>query len=472
MISRRNFIMPVAALMAGAVLHARFSFGADAAGRPSLVLPTPQQVAWQDLDFGVLICTEPRVYNGDGNYANAAKVRANPAAYAERFKPAKLDTDQWVATAKALGANHAVLLVKQDTGFCLWQSQANPYSLKSISWRDGKADILRDFVASCRKYGIAPGIFTEARWDKRLGVDGFKVGANSPVSQGEYDRLVERELEELCTGYGELCEVWYDAGAGPYSRKFAEIFAKHQPRGVFYSHLAPGSAYRWGGGPENGMVDYPCWSTIDRAGKASQKLLGTGDPDGKDWIPARADVPLRCEKGVHQWYWHPGGERGVASVEHLKNIYRGSVGRNAKLEIGFTPNPEGLMDATDVAVCKEFGAWLEKTVGGKPLAEASGKGAELTLEIPETVRTPVTHIVVQEDIAQGERVCGYVIEAEVALRQGSGQADAWKQVAAGSCIGHKRIERIAPCEARKYRLRIIGSIAEPQIRKLAVFGGA
>ena len=145
-------------------------------------------------------------------------------------------------------------------------------------------------------------------------------------------------------------------------------------------------------------------------------------------------------------------------MEHLKKIYYGSVGRNAKVVIGFTPNREGLMDDTDVARCKEFGAWLEKTFGGKPLAETSGKGNELTLEVSGT--TPVTQIILQEDIKDGERVREYVVEAEV--------AGEWKQLCAGSCIGHKRIEKIEPCDARRFRLRVTRSDGEPEIRAFSL----
>jgi alpha-L-fucosidase len=128
--------------------------------------------------------------------------------------------------------------------------------------------------------------------------------------------------------------------------------------------------------------------------------------------------------------------------------------------IGLTPNLDGLMDATDVARCKEFGAWLEKTFGGPSLAKTAGHGNTLVLGIPASNTTPVTHIILQEDIQDGERVRRYVVEAEV--------AGAWKQVATGSCIGQKRIVKIEPSNARTYRLRIIESIAEPNIRTFAL----
>jgi alpha-L-fucosidase len=434
------------------------AIGVAAPAPASIPKPTPAQLAWQELDFGVMFHFDPRVYNRGGQNARSRTPRKDANGYAARFNPVKLDTDQWIAAAKALGANHAILVVKHEAGFCLWPSDANPYSVKSIPWRDGKADILKDFVASCRKLGLKPGIFTENRFDGRLGVDSFKVSPQSPVTQEEYDRSIERELEELVTRYGDLCEVWYDGGCGPMGARLAAIAGKHQPMMAFYSSPDPKvrTDYRWGGGSENGTVQYPCWATINRDQPLTDQLRLSGDPNGKDWLPARADVPLRCERGMHHWFYVPGGEKGVASLERLQRIYCGSVGRNAKTVIGFVPNLDGLIEAPDVARCWEFGAWLESTFGGRPLAETAGSGEELGLEIPADVATPVTHIVLQEDIKDGERVRDYVVEAHI--------DGAWKQIGSGSCIGHKRIEKIEPCAARKFRLRVTKSIAEPQIR--------
>ena len=80
------------------------------------------------------------------------------------FNPTRLDTDQWLKAAKAAGAKFAILTATHETGFGLWQSNANPYCLKAVKWRDGQGDIVRDFVTSCRKYGIQPGIYIGIRW--------------------------------------------------------------------------------------------------------------------------------------------------------------------------------------------------------------------------------------------------------------------------------------------------------------------
>lgn len=423
-----------------------------------LPVPTPAQRAWQEAEFGVMFHYDPRVFH-DGAPSLQAACRTplkDPDAYAQKFNPAKLDTDQWIATAKAMGAKFAILVVKHETGFCLWPSDANPFCLKNIKWRDGKADLLRDFTASCRKFGLKPGIFTEARWDLRLGVHDFQVGAESPVTQAEYNRLVEREVEELCTRYGDFFEIWFDGGVRSPAQGGPDVLPiveKHQPGIVFY-HSDQRRDVRWGG-TESGTVPYPCWAAVPVNAQHGDKYARQGDASGKRWQPAMSDAPLRCENKLKNWFWKTGGEKGVASLQHLQQMYYGSVGRNSTLIIGLTPDRDGLMPETDATRCAELGAWMEKTFGGKPLAETAGKGAELSLEIPASVKDPVTHIILQEDIKDGERVREYVVEAEV--------AGAWKQVGAGSCIGHKHIEMIEPCAARKYRLRVTKSTGDAEI---------
>ncbi len=440
---------------------------APEAARPK---PAPAQLAWQEAELGVMFHYDPRIFAGKTEQSLQQTAVADPKAFAQKFSPAKLSTDQWVATAKAMGARFAILVVKHETGFCLWQSDANPYCLKMLNWRGGKADILRDFTASCRKYGLKPGIFTEARWDVNLAVRDFKVTKRSPVTQEAYNRLVEREVEELCTRYGKLFEIWFDGGVATPAQggpNVLPIVEKNQPDILFY-HSNQRRDARWGG-TESGTVGDPCWATVTPKAlttgifdKAAKAMSMHGDPAGPVWCPAMSDSPLRCEKGRHHWFWAADGEAGLATLQTLQKMYYQSVGRNSTLILGLTPDRDGLMPAADVTRCREFGEWQEKTFVGKPLAETSGKGAELLLALPVNAQEqkPVTHIILQEEIRNGEKVREYVVEAEL--------DGAWKSVCAGSCIGHKRIEKIEPCAALKFRLRIVKSDDEAEIRSFSV----
>ena len=441
-------------------------------------LPLPAQLAWQDAEVVAMFHMDPRIYSKQYARGSLQHVRVtDPDAFARAFNPEKLDTDQWLATAKAMGASAAILVVKHETGFCLWQSDANPYCLKMLPWRGGQGDILRDFVASCKKYGIKPGVFTETRWDCRLGIADHRPVKNAAITQAAYNRMVEGEVRELCTRYGELFELWFDGGAktpGQDGPNLLPIAEESQPGMIFY-HTDQRRDVRWGGS-ESGTVGDPCWSTapiqfvrgIKPSGtsplqheKGKYEVMKHGQPDGDVmWCPAMADIPLRGANGRHDWMWLPGGEKGVLPMAKLKDIYMGSVGRNATLLLGLNPDKNGLVPEPDRDRCAEFGAWI-KSAFGTPLATTNGVGDSLTLDL-SSVAKPASYVVLQEDVRQGERVRAYVVERE--------ENGAWIKCFSGQNIGHKRIIPLTTGSvATHYRLRVTQSTGNPQILKFAVY---
>ena len=110
-----------------------------------LVLPTPAQIEWLESGIGVIIHLDVQVFEPGYEFRNQWGYTPDPSV----FTPTELDTDQWIATAKAAGATYAVLVAKHCSGFSLWPTEAHGYSVKSSPWRDGKGDIVADFFASC-----------------------------------------------------------------------------------------------------------------------------------------------------------------------------------------------------------------------------------------------------------------------------------------------------------------------------------
>ncbi len=436
-----------------------------------LPLPTQAQLNWQNAELAVLISYDLHVF--DGAKYNQAYNRITPIPDINIFDPEQLDTDQWIRSVKAMGAKIAILTATHETGFALYQSDVNPYCLKALKWKDGKGDIVRDFVNSCRKYGIQPGIYIGIRWNSFLGVydfmmpkDGTKFQENR---QAFYNKMCEGMTEELMSRYGELAIVWYDGGGhGPElgGADVLPIVEKYQKNIVFY-HNSQRADIRWGGS-ESGMVSYPCWGTYpfpyshsknqEVIFKDNFKLLKTGDPEGEYYMPAMSDAPLRGYNGRHEWFWEPGDDAHVFPLEYLMKMYHGSVGRNSTLILGVTPDDRGLLPDVDVARLKEFGDEIQRRFGN-PIATAQGEGKRLQLKLPAT--TKINAIVIAEDIRQGERVRNYKVEGKV-----NGK---WKTLATGSCIGHKRIEEIEPVEVSALRLQIEESLDLPVIADLSVY---
>jgi len=76
------------------------------------IKPSPQQVNWQDLEFGVIIHFSTNTFLdrewGDGT--------ADPSV----FNPTQFDPDQWMKAIRDSGATYVVFVAKHHDGFCLW----------------------------------------------------------------------------------------------------------------------------------------------------------------------------------------------------------------------------------------------------------------------------------------------------------------------------------------------------------------
>ncbi len=430
-------------------------------------IPSSSQLKWQNAELTAVFHYDLHVF--DGKKYNQAENRITPIADYNIFNPEKLDTDQWIKAAKDAGFKIAILTATHETGFALYQSKVNPYSLSAVNWRDGKGDIVRDFVNSCRKYGIAPGIYIGIRWNSFYGIHDFKVQGETEFSknrQDYYNKMCEGMVRELCSNYGDLAIVWFDGGAhGPEQGgpDVLSIFEELQPNGLFYHNLQRADI-RWGGS-ESGTVPYPCWGTYEtptwfdnRGDDIDFRPLKYGNPDGAYYIPAMSDAPLRGYNGRHEWFWEPGDEEHIFPLEQLMDKYYKSVGRNSTLIMGLTPDPTGLLPEPDVQRLKEWGAEI-KSRFAVPLARTSGKGKNLIVRLKE--RTYINHIVLQEDISKGERVRKFTLEGKT--------KNGWQILFDGSSIGHKFIHVFDEIEVSHIRLKILESIGEPMIQSFEIF---
>lgn len=433
-----------------------------------MITPNPRQLKWHEAELGVAFHYDLHVF--DGIRYGQGNNRINPIEDYNIFNPVQLNTDQWIQAAKAAGAKVAILTATHETGFGLWQSDVNPYCLKAVKWRDGKGDIVRDFVNSCRKYGVQPGIYIGIRWNSIFGIHNFKVQGSGDFAtnrQEWYKHFCEKMVTELCTRYGDLFMIWFDGGADDPAKdgpNVEPIVKKYQPDCLFY-HNVDRADLRWGGS-ESGTVGYPCWSTFPYPFSHSNhtdnekhtELLKQGDKDGKYWVPAMADVPLRGANGRHEWFWEPDDENNIYPLPALMDMYEKSTGRNATLIVGLTPDTAGLIPPGDVKRLKEWGDEINHRFG-TPLAQTSGQKKTLTLKLGHKQR--VNYCMIRENIRNGERIRKYKVEAKT-----NGK---WMTVCTGESVGNKRIEKFDPKETTELRLTILESVAMPDIRDFSAY---
>jgi len=421
------------------------------------VEPSPQQVAWQDLEIGVIFHFSTNTFLdrewGDGTAAPNV------------FNPSHVNAEQWIEAAKAAGAKYVILVAKHHDGFCLWPSKLTEYSVKSSPWESGKGDLVREVATAARKNGLQFGIYLSP-WDRR---DPRYADAAT------YDTYYLEQLDELASNYGELVEFWMDgAGSAGHIYDFDKIVQQlrmFQPNTLVFADVAlyKYADLRWVGN-EEGRVNYENWNVVDRAGYLR-------------WRPVEADTPLR---NAH-WFWHPNDEKNLKSLAELVDTYEQTVGHGAQLMLGIAPDREGRVPDADVARLKEFGEAIQHRyshnlmkekqfdVSGGQTREALDGDPETFWSAPAGSHSAVIEIgfkepatfdcaLTMEWLNDGQHVQRYAIEV---LEGGK-----WKRVAEGQAIGHKKIDHFAPVTAQRVRLNLLETTSEAHIREFQLYNRA
>lgn len=428
----------------------------------SIIVPNTIQQEWAEAEIGVLIHFDMPVFDDAYDFRVWG---THPDASV--FNPSDLNTDQWLETASKLGAKYAVLVAKHCSGFSLWPTEAHDYSVKNSPWKDGKGDVVADFIASCKKYNIKPGIYASTTANGYLYVDNpGLVQPGSPVTQKEYNRIVTQQLTELWSNYGELFEIWFDGGVLSPHEGGADVLSlvqQLQPNAIaFQGPYGHKNLIRWVGN-EEGTAPYPCWATADSTTNADgTKVISdlNGNAQAPFWCPGESDFTLRYNSSYQGgWFWHADQDSLMFNVDELMHKYVTSVGRNTNMLLGIVIDDRGLVPDADVARITAFGQAIREQYGA-PQAETSGTGYQVTLELNEP--TEIDRVVIQEDISQGERVLNYVLE-------GFTSDGTWITLAEGSNIGHKHIDVFDPVLISKIRMNARQAKAQPIIRQLAAF---
>jgi alpha-L-fucosidase len=403
-----------------------------------LARPTPEQVAWHDMELEMFIHLAPSTWQ-DTQHDNLS----TPLS---AINPEQLDTEQWADVAITMGAKQIVFVAKHVGGFCWWPTDTTDYSVKNTSWRGGKGDVLKDLADSCRKRGLKLGVYlSPADGKHKIGVGGR---AKVSSEQENYNRIYRQQLAELLSRYGDISEVWFD---GSNIVPVADILRKHAPRAIIFQ--GPQATIRWIGN-EEGIARYPTWNALSSAKAISGVATAfDSDPDGAAWLPNECDARIRAD-----WFWSTKNALTLKTVAQLMSMYYRSVGHGAVLLLNQTPDTTGRIPTADANRTAEFGAEIQRRFG-RSLAETTGRGHQVALDLGKPTR--LDHVVIAEDIRQGERVREYIVE---------GFADGiWRELCEGTAIGHKKIDRFAPVEVSQLRLRVTSAAAEPMIRRLAAF---
>ena len=145
-------------------------------------------------------------------------------------------------------------------------------------------------------------------------------------------------------------------------------------------------------------------------------------------------------------------------------LYEESVGRNCTLLLNVPPDRRGLIADPDLAALSDMRRRLDATYGHDRAAGAARQDQSRVTTLALPAPAEFDRVVVQEDLAGGQSIAGFVVEA---WTDGS-----WRRIATGSTVGYKRIVPVPLTRASAVRIRILDAHGEPRIARMSLHATA
>jgi alpha-L-fucosidase len=380
----------------------------------------------------------------------------------EAFNPTELDCESWLKTAKAGGATYAILTCKHHDGFALWPTKYSEYSVAGSRWKDGKGDVVREFVDACRKVGLKVGLYySPAQWGKY---------AISFKNAEEYDGYFINQIRELLTGYGKIDYLWFD-GCGSEGHEYdkariVKAINEYQPDILTFCDPEWSPGVRWIGN-EDGYASLVnplvvCKTDFSELATEEQKLSSAM------FLPAECDCKIR-----NTWFYDD-NEETLKSVDELFGMYEMSVGHGSNFLLNIGPDNRGLLPEADAERFLALGKRIRASYGQPLDFSAPVKEGDIYIithkemdepswEMPTENHLSNT-IVISEDLTNGQKISSFSVYAYLPHYKKKKI-----QVFEGKTVGHKVFCKFSPIRATKYEVVINASDGEHRITDIKAF---
>ncbi len=346
-----------------------------------------EQLSFLDWEFGVFFHFGIRTFNEDHKDWDMKPMSLSS------FDPSDLDCEEWIKTIYEAGAKYAVLVCKHHDGFANWPSAYTEYSVKNTPWKNGKGDVVKEYVDACRKYNIKIGLYySPAQF------------GSSQMDGREYDDYFINQIRELLINYGKIDYLWFD-GCGSENHQYdterivSEI-RKCQSEILIFNMWDPDT--RWVGN-EAGVADSPNNLMVNALDfsikKESKDLIGENR-----FLPAECDCRMRREK----WFFSEADTHTVKSLDELMGLYYYSVGRGANLLINIGPDRRGRLPEEDKKALLGLGKKIRENFTDYISCNESSGPKKLTLEMDLQL---VNHAILSEEITYDNEIESFEIKA-------------------------------------------------------------
>ena len=178
---------------------------------------------------------------------------------ARSFNPIYFNADEWIRLAKDAGMKYFVFTSKHHDGFAMYHSKVDKFNVVDAT-RFGR-DVVAELAEACYKHGLGLGLYysQELDWHHPHGGGYDRLTPSAGVSWDNswdypdrekknfsicFEEKILPQVEELLTGYGELCLMWFDVPhtiTPEESRRLQALVREKQPACLINSRIGNGA---------------------------------------------------------------------------------------------------------------------------------------------------------------------------------------------------------------------------------------
>ena len=303
---------------------------------------------FRDAGFGMFIHWGVYSLLGQGEWV--MQNRQIPVApyewLASTFNPVKFSAPEWVGLAKAAGVRYITITARHHDGFSMFATRATPYNI--VDWTPFKRDPLQELAAECRRQGIALYFYySQLDWHHPdywpRGNTGKATGRPESGEWTRYLDFMDRQLEELLTGYGPIGGIWFD---GMWDKPEAD-WRLERSYGLIH-RLQPAALII----PNHHRAPLPG----EDVQTFEQDLPGRNSA-GFNTTTISA-LPLETSLTMNNSWGFNLTDRSFKSTRSLIHYLARAAGNGANLLLNIGPRPDGTVQPEAVESLRAVGAWL------------------------------------------------------------------------------------------------------------------
>lgn len=342
-------------LLAALMLVSANLFAQQANTPESTYEPTPENLEarkhFADSRFGIFLHWGIYSMFAQGEwYLNTGNLNKDEyAKAASGFYPIRFDADKWVKAFKDAGARYITFTTRHHDGFSMYHTAEGKYNI--VDATPFERDVLKELTDACHREGIDVHLYYSIldwiRPDYPIGRTGRNTGRTLKPDYPSYFGFMERQLNELLTGYGDVKAIWLD---GYWDHDEDSIpFDWHMPDLYRYVHSIK---------PEcligNNHHIYPL------VGEDFQMFERDLPGENKSGLSGQdiSLLPLEmCETMNGMWGYKVSDTNYKSASQLIQMIVRSAAkGSNLLLNIG--PQPNGELPEQSLDRLKSIGQWM------------------------------------------------------------------------------------------------------------------